>query len=338
MAKDKRKQNWGASSPDTKGTSGEKPKKVAVIGAGTIGASWATLFAAKGRQVNLQDVEEERLDQALKTIISNLKFLTESELLNEDSTSVLKRVHPTTDLSLAVKNVEYVQESAFESYEVKKELFAQMDSICSENVILASSSSGLLMSEIQKVAKSPERCIIAHPFNPPHLIPLVELVPGKRTSEETIETAYRFHRMMGKTPLRVRKEVPGYVANRLCAALWREAIDLVHKEIASVEDVDLAVCRGPGLRWAFMGPHITYHLGGGSGGIQEFIEHIGPTFESCWGSMSSWTSIPPSALKKVVKGLEEEVEKRNLEELARWRDAKLVKILKTISDDSPFTQ
>jgi len=337
VAKDKRKQNWGASSPDTKGIFGEKPKKVAVVGAGTIGTSWATLFATKGRQVNLQDLEEERLGGALKTITSNLEFLTASGLLNEDSTSILKRVHPTRDLSLAVKDVEYVQESAFESYEVKKALFAQMDSICRENVILASSSSGLLMSEIQKVTKSPERCMIAHPFNPPHLMPLVELVPGKRTSKETIETAYRFYRMMGKAPLRVRKEVPGYIANRLCAALWREAVDLVHKEVASVEDVDLAVSRGPGLRWAFMGPHITYHLGGGRGGIQEFIEHIGPTFESCWSSMSSWTSIPPSALKKVVKALEEEVGTRNSEELARWRDAKLVRILKAISDDSPST-
>lgn len=330
---DRKEQNLALSCSNKKGTLGKKVKKVAVIGAGTIGRSWATLFATKGCKVNLQDMKDKRLKEALQTIMSDLEVLRHSRLVNDDLEFILDRISPTTDLSLAVKDVEHVQESVSESYKIKKEVFAQMDSICPENVILASSSSGLLMSEIQRATKNPQRCLIAHPFNPPHLMPLVELVPGKKTSEEALEKAYRFYVAMGKTPLRVRKEVPGHIANRLCAALWREAIDLVHKDVASVEDVDLAVCKGPGLRWALMGPHLIYHLGGGSGGVKEFIEHIGPAFEAVWSSMSSWSSIPPSATKKVVKGVEEEMGTKSLEELRRWRDDRLLKVLDVASDN-----
>lgn len=336
--KDKKKQNRAACSGNKKGSFTEKVKKVAVIGAGTIGTSWATLFATKGCQVNLEDVKEECLEEALKTLTCNLELLIGNGLVKEDPESILNRIFSTTDLSSALKDVDYVQESVSERYEVKKAVFAQMDSMCPQNVILASSSSGLLMSEIQKATRSPQRCIIAHPFNPPHLMPLVELVPGKRTSKEAMEGAYRFYAGMGKTPLRVKKEIPGYIANRLCAALWREAIDLVYKEVASVQDVDLAICKGPGLRWALMGPHLVYHLGGGSGGIQEFIEHLGPAYESWWRSMSNWTSMPHLAVEKVVKGVEEELGTKSLEELTRWRDDKLLKLLKVISDNSFFTQ
>ena len=306
-------------------------EKVAVIGAGTIGASWAALFAANGCRVNLQDIEEKCLEQALKTVTTYLDCLAKGGMLNGDPEYSINRILPTTDLAWAVKEVEFVQESVSERYEVKKEVFALIDSVCPEHVILASSSSGLSITEIQKVVKKPQRCLIAHPFNPPHLMPLVELVPGKRTSRETVERAYRFYAGMGKTPLRVKKEVPGHIANRLCAALWREAIDLVDQGVASVKDVDLAVCAGPGLRWALMGPHLIYHLGGGSGGIEEFIEHLGPAYESWWRSMSSWTSIPHGAVEKVVEGVKEEVGSKNMEELCRERDEKLLSILKVLS-------
>ncbi|MBE0478928.1 3-hydroxyacyl-CoA dehydrogenase family protein [Candidatus Aerophobetes bacterium] len=306
-------------------------KKIAVVGAGTIGTSWATLFAAKGYKVNLHDIKKEYLEQAFQTVEKNLKLLKENGLVNENITSTLNRIFLTTDLSLAVKDADYVQESVCERFEVKKVLFAQMDSICSEDVILASSSSGLLMSDIQKFTRNPERCIIAHPFNPPHLIPLVELVPGKKTSKNTMEVAYRFYLRVGRIPLKVKKEVPGYIANRLCAALWREAIDLVCRDVASVRDVDLAICAGPGLRWVLMGPHLIYHLGGGKGGIEEFVKHLGPAFETWWSSMSSWTSIPPLAVKKIVEGIKEEIGENSLDELYKWRDEKLLSILKTIS-------
>ncbi len=334
---DREKQNLALSYGNKKRTLDKKVKKVAVIGAGTIGRSWATLFATKGCKVNLQDIKEKYLKESLRSIISDLELLRGSGLVNENPESILDRISLTTDLSLALKSVDYVQESVSESYQIKKEVFAQMDSICPENVILASSSSGLLMSEIQKATKRPQRCIIAHPFNPPHLMPLVELVPGKETSKEVLERAYQFYIALGKSPLRVKKEVPGHIANRLCAALWREAIDLVHDDVASVEDVDLAVRKGPGLRWALMGPHLSYHLGGGSGGIKEFIEHIGPAFETVWNSMNNWTSIPPSAVKKVVKGVEEEVGTKSPEYLRRWRDDRLLKVLDVVSDNHSST-
>ncbi len=253
-------------------------------------------------------------------------------VITENRVSILGRVFLTTDLHIAMQDVEYVQESAFERYEIKKEIFAQLDLVCPETVILASSSSGLLMSEIQKVTRIPQRCMIAHPFNPPHLMPLVELVRGKKTSEETLQSAYRFFVRMGKTPIRLRKEVPGHIANRLCAALWREAIDLVCKGVASVEDVDLAVCRGPGLRWALMGPHLTYHLGGGSGGIERFIEQLGPGYETWWKSMDDWRSIFPLAARKIVEGIKEEVGAKSLRELCEWCDDRLLAILKALSD------
>jgi len=332
LEKDKKKQDQVIFSENKNEVLGKKINKVAVIGTGVIGASWATLFAMEGFEVNLQDIKEEYLKQALEDITHNLKFLIKNKLLKENLKDILNRVFPLADLSEALEGVDYVQESVIENYEIKKKVFAQMDSICPEEIILASSSSGLSMSEIQKATKRPQRCLIAHPFNPPHLMPLVELVPGEKTSLEVIKRAYQFYLMLGKTPLKIKKEVPGHIVNRLCAALWREAIDLVDKGVASVEDVDLAICKGPGLRWALMGPHLSYHLGGGRGGIEWFIKHLGPAFETWWSSMSNWTSFPPLAAKKLVEGVKEEAGTRSLEELCSWRNDKLVSILKIISD------
>jgi 3-hydroxyacyl-CoA dehydrogenase len=305
---------------------------VACLGSGLIGHSWATLFAAKGYNVNLCDVKESFLKNAICRIESNLETLSQANLIEEDKETVLRRIKTTTNISEALEKVHYVQESVPENYEAKKTVFRKLDSQTAENVILASSSSGLLMTEIQKVAKRPERCLIAHPFNPPHLMPLVELVSGKQTSKETIKATYDFMAKIGKTPVIVKKEVPGLLANRLAAALWREALDLVERGVASVEDVDKAVYAGPGLRWAIMGQHLIYHLNGGPEGMQKFIDSFGPAFEVWWENMRTWTSIPNSAVKKVVKGIEEMdiVQKRSFEEIVNWRDEKLIELLRVL--------
>lgn len=208
-----------------------------------------------------------------------------------------------------------------------------MDRFAPADAILASSSSGLLMSEIQKVLSSPQRSLIAHPWNPPHLIPLVELVPSQSTSPATMEAVRDFMSEVGKAPVILKKEVRGFIGNRLAAALWREAVDLVYKGVASVEDVDRAMTAGPGLRWAIMGPHLTYHLGGGTEGLQYFIQHLGPSYSEWWKSMDTWTEIPEEAAKMVVEGVKSSalVRKKSGQELAAWRDRNIIKILKALT-------
>ena len=176
----------------------------------------------------------------------------------------------------------------------------------------------------------PERSLIAHPFNPPHLIPLVELVPGERTDPETLTETKAFFESLGKVPVVLRKEVPGHVANRLQAAVWREAIDLVLKGVASVADVDKALAAGPGIRWALLGPHMIFHLGGGPGGIKHFIDHIGSAWDDVWTDMASWTSLPGGTTDALVSGVQEEAGDRPPQEIAQWRDEKVVQLLKAI--------
>lgn len=297
-------------------------RRIACVGAGLIGHSWATLFAVKGLSVNLQDLKERTLIGAVTDIESNVKFLAEKGVIRRgEAEAALKRIRTTTSLSDAVRDADYVQESVFESYEVKRKIFGQMDAEAPPEAILASSSSALLMSKIQKAILKPERCLIAHPFNPPHLIPLVELVPGKKTSPKTIKTTYEFMMKMGKVPVMLKKEVPGYIANRLSRRLYEEAVDLVDNGVATVEDVDRALSAGPGIRWAIMGPHLMYHLGGGPGGIEHFFEVFGKYY-----------NFRPSTVKKVIKGVKEMevVRTKSMEELVRWRDGKLIELLKIL--------
>jgi len=307
-------------------------RKIACVGSGLVGHSWATLFAIKEYPVTIQDVDRDLLERALSRIRSNINFLVDKKLIaRSHAETAMKNIQATTSIQEAVGEADYVQESVYENYEVKRKVFAKMDEI-NPRAILASSSSGLLITQIQKATKRPARCLIAHPFNPPHLIPLVELVPGEKTSAQTVEATAEFMRRLGKTPIILRKEVPGHIANRLSAALWREALDLIDKGVASVEDVDKALTTGPGIRWAIMGVNLTYHLGGLPGGIEYFVNHLGPAYSTWWRSMDPWTSIPYSAAKKVIEGVRqmEIVRTKTPEELTQWRDEKLVQLLKVI--------
>jgi len=307
--------------------------RIACIGAGLIGHSWATFFAWKGYKVVLQDLNEEILEYASSQIRRNFEFLAEKDLLkNESCESCLGRIRFTTDLEEAVRDADYIQESVYESYKAKKEVFRLMDAAVPPDIILASSSSTLKMSVIQKATKNPERCIVAHPWNPPHLMPLVEIIPGKRTSPDTVKATKEFMSKLGKVTVVQKKEVSGTIGNRLAAALWREAIDLVYRGVAELEDVDKAVSAGPGIRWAILGPHLSYHLGGGKGGIEYYLRHLGPAMAARWRTLATWTSIPPLAEKKIIQGIKKMslVQEKPVEEIAKWRDEKLVELLKVL--------
>ena len=309
-------------------------RTVACIGSGLIGQNWTTLFSSKGLEVTLHDVTQDILHNSITNIASSLIFMEESNLLRAgEADAALKRIRPTTDLAEAVAHADYVQESVPDNYEIKKQVFQELDAQAPHHTILASSASGLLMTEIQKVTTRPERCVLAHPMLPAHLIPLVEIVGGEHTSPSTVKATRDFMESIGKTPVALNREVPGYIVNRLQAALLREAIDLVHKGIASASDVDTAFCMGIGLRDPLIGPFLRIHLAGS--GVERFIENFSRSYQYRWETMETWTSIPPSAAKSIIKGVNEMevVRTKTLEEIKSWRDEMLVKILKLLGEE-----
>ena len=297
---------------------------VAIIGTGVVGASWAALFLAKGLKVVATDVAPDA-DASLRHFVEAAwPALKRLGLAPGASQSNLKF---TADLPTAVKNADFVQENGPERIDFKKKLYAQLDDLLSADVIIASSSSGLTMSEIQSDCTShPERCVIGHPFNPPHLVPLVEIVGGAKTSEETIQRAFEFYTSIGKRAVRLHKEVPGHVANRLQAALGREVYHLVAEGVVSVADVDTALCWGPGLRWGIMGQVLLNHLGGGEGGIDHFFAQFTGPMTAWWKVLGS-PVLTPELQQTLIDGLHAEVGSRSVDELAAQRDEVLLGLL-----------
>ena len=307
--------------------------KVVCVGAGLIGQGWATLFSSAGLEVILQDVTETLLEKAMEGVKSNLIFLEANHLLKQgEAEAALKRIKMSRLIGEAVRNADYVQESVPDHYDFKKQVFREMDVAAPDHAILASSSSGLLMTEIQKTTTRPQRCVLVHPVLPVFLIPLVEIAGGEQTSRETLIATYDFMKRLGKIPVLLKREVAGYIVNRLQAALLREAIDLVDKDVVSAEDVDKAFCMGIGLRDPIVGPFLRIHLAGD--GVERFIENYSQSYRYRWETMETWTSIPPSAAKKIVRGVKEMgiVRSRTLEEIKNWRDGMLVKLLKVIRE------
>jgi len=299
-------------------------KQVAVIGAGTIGASWAAYFLSRGMSVTASDPApsgEAFVRDYVRTAWPTLERLGLSPGASQD------RLRFERDPVTAVAGAEFVQESAPEREEMKVELFEHLDRALPPEVILASSSSGILISNIAVRCRHAERCIIGHPFNPPHVIPLVEVVGGKRTSPVVIERAMSFYREIGKRPIHIRKEVRGHLVNRLQAALWREAVHLVNEGVATVADVDAGIAYGPGLRWAIMGPHLLFHLAGGVGGMQHFMPHLGVPLARDWWTALGNPELTPEVQKKIIDGVTDEAAGRTIPELAAERDRCLIAIL-----------
>ena len=306
---------------------------VAVIGAGLTGASWAGLFAAAGLTVRIHDVDEARLAGAAGRAAEAARFLAGHGLAEPEAVELgLAQLTATTDLAEAVDDVTHVQECVREELALKREVFAAISAAAPADALICSSSSGLSIGDIQTAAAHPERCLAAHPYNPPHLVPLVELARGALTSPEAMRRASAFYSSVGKEPVMLTRDLPGYIANRLSAALWREAVDLVLRGVATVEDVDRAVSNGPGLRWAAMGPHLLYDLGGGEEGIRGHIEHLAGVKQGMLRDLATWTTFPPETAAALASGLAAEKGSRTYDELVAERDALLVEYLRARKD------
>jgi len=301
---------------------------VAIIGTGNTGGSWAGLFAAHGWAVRLYDTRAGAAEAALERAASAARFLVAKGLAEPGAAEHgLAALATTADVPEAVTGARLVQECVPEDLAVKQAVFAAISRAAPAECLIATSSSGLSISAIQQEARLPGRTLAAHPYNPPHLVPLVEVAAGLLTEEAAVERAVAIYTSLGKVPMVVSGDVPGYIANRMSAALWREAIELVRSGVATVQDVDRAVRYGPGLRWAVMGPHLIYHLGGGETGIRGHMAHLTGTKEGMLRDLAAWTTFPPDTADVLADGVEAEAGGRSLEDLERERDEALASIL-----------
>jgi 3-hydroxyacyl-CoA dehydrogenase len=299
-------------------------RRIAIIGTGVIGASWTSLFLAKGLQVVATDIAPNAEASLRKFVETAWPALKRLGLSPGASQSNLKF---NGDLAQAVASADLVQENGPERIDFKQKLYGQLDELLPPAVIIASSSSGLKMSDIQVGAKShPQRCVIAHPFNPPHLIPLVEIVGGAKTSEETIRRAAEFYTSIGQRTVRLNKEMPGHVANRLQAALLREVYYLVDEGVVSAADVDTALSWGPGLRWGVMGALMLNHLGGGPGGIDHFLAQFAGPVTAWWKTLGA-PVLTPEVQKKLADSVHAEVGSRSVPALEAQRDEILLGLI-----------
>ena len=297
------------------------------LGAGVIGASWTTLFLAAGKTVAIHDIDS-KAEANVRNYVETAWPVLEELGLTEHGNPDALTFHP--DARDAVADAGFVQESVPERLDVKHELFRQIESTLRADAIVASSASGLTLTEMQGGWRDPSRFVLGHPFNPPHLIPLVEVLGNEHTAEGAVDAARSFYESIGKVTIEVRREVPGHVANRLQAALWREAISLVANGVASVEDVDTAVWAGPGLRWAAMGPTMLFHLGAGEGGLTSFCERYTDSFNQWWDDLGE-LHLDPEIASKLVAGVAEEAGDASVTELSAQRDAILAAILRATS-------
>jgi 3-hydroxyacyl-CoA dehydrogenase len=301
---------------------------VAVIGAGVIGASWGAFLAAHGRVVRLHDLDPERLARGLAQARDQARFLTDHDLADPAQAETgLASLAGHGTLAEAVRDAAVVLECVAERYDVKDAVFSAADAHAPRHALLVTCTSGLSISRIQQAARYPDRCLAGHPYNPPHLIPLVEIAPGNQTAPEALTAAHAFFLSVGKAPVVLHREVPGYLANRMSAALWREAINLVLDGVATVDDVDRAIRLGPGLRWAVMGPHMLYHLGGGPGGIRHHVEHLRQAKEETWRDLAAWHVMPPGSADALEAGLPP---LDQLAALADQRDQALLRVLRAL--------
>lgn len=306
---------------DTKGLT------VAVIGAGVIGCSWAALFGAAGCRVRLYDSFRDAAP-AMKAFWDEVgPTLIELGLARTTAPDI----QIAGSLREAVSKTDLIQECIPERLDAKLALYREVETLLEPHTIVATSSSGFKLSELQEGWQNPGPIIIAHPFNPPHIIPLVELYGNARTAPGLLERAEQIYRSCGKTTITLRKEVIGHVANRLQAALWREAIHLVADGVASLKDIDTAITAGPGLRWAVMGPHLLLNLGGGEGGMRSYCDQFRDSYHAWWKDLGT-PQLSDEVIERLIIGLTEEIAGRNQAQLRSERDRKLVAILRALKD------
>src|SRR5690606_12286824 len=297
--------------------------RIAVVGTGVIGISWAACFLAQGYEVAATDPApgaEARLRKRVED------FWPAMERMGLAQGASPARLSFHEQVGAAVEGAVFIQENGPERVDIKRATMQQIDASAPADTVIATSSSGIRISDIQDAATRPERILLGHPFNPPHLIPLVEVVGGRLTSPQAIEHAMQFYSAIGKKPILLRKEVKGHIANRLQAALWREAFHLVEQEVASVNEIDSAIAYGPGLRWALLGHFMNLQLSGGEGGIKHVLEHLGPPIEEWWEDLGE-VSLTPEMIARFAQGVDEEIGSAQLEDIVGDRDAILLDML-----------
>ena len=302
------------------------PKTFAVIGAGVIGAGWAARALAKGLGVIAWDVGadwEDKLRSAVENAWPALARLGVEEGASMD------RLRRADSLEAACTVADFIQESVPEHIDVKRSLIARIDSLTDPAVLIASSTSGLLPSNLQADCRHPERIVVGHPFNPVYLLPLVEVVGGDRTSRDSVDRAMAFYAGLGMHPLRVRNEIDGFLSDRLQEALWREALHLVNEDVATTEELDAAITLGPGLRWAFMGTFLAFHMAGGDAGMRHFMAQFGPALKLPWTRLEA-PELTDTLVDKLASGTERQAQGRTVKELERLRDDCLVSIMEAL--------
>lgn len=306
------------------GVASTQIRNIAIVGTGLIGASWAAQYLARGFDVIATDPAPNAEANLRKCVDEAWALLT---LMGLAPGASRDRLTFTADLKEAVSKADFVQESVPEQLVLKAKVFTQMDEAAPPDAILASSASGITMDILQSGCKRhPERCVIGHPFNPPHVIPLVEVVGGAKTSEGVIEHAMAFYFSIGKKPIRLRKALPGHVGNRLQAALYREVLYLIQQGVLSVEDADIAVSYGPGLRWGVMGPSLQWHLGGGPGGIHHFVKHFMDGFAGLMKQLQM-PDVTPTLRQTIIDGVLKEANGQSVEELAQAENKVVMELL-----------
>lgn len=295
-------------------------RTITCIGAGTIGGGWAAYFLARGFTVKVWDPDPNAGDRLARLIDAAWPALAELDMVDGADRHAWT-VH--TDLAEALAGTDFVQESAPENLDLKRQLLADIDALTPASVVVGSSTSGYAMTEMATEVARPERFVVGHPFNPPYLIPLVEVVGGEATASAAVDWAAEFYDLIGKSVIRMDREVPGFIANRLQEAQWREALHMVAEGEASVEQIDRSITDGPGLRWPFHGPMLTFHLAGGPGGMGHMLDHFGPSLKSPWTRLEA-PELTTGLRDAVVAGCEDEANGRSIADLVAERDAGIV--------------
>jgi 3-hydroxyacyl-CoA dehydrogenase len=306
----------------------ENIKIVACVGAGVIGHSWACCFAQRGYTVRLMDINQDVLNDIPEKVRANYEVFIKKGLLTHDELeATLKRIKIGSDISWAVESADFCIESVLEDLSLKKDVFTQMDKFAPKRAILASSTSSQSITEIGWVTGRPEKCIIMHPLNPPHIIPAVEVVRGKCTSEETTSLTVELLKKIRRKPYVCMKEVPGFVMTRLMTIILREALSLLNRGVASVEDIDTAINAGVGLRFGLMGIFEINNLTS-TGGLEMFLKKYSESIRHIWADIEELKEIPSDLAEKAVAGIKDELRGKSPEEIIRWRDEKLLELMK----------
>jgi carnitine 3-dehydrogenase len=303
-------------------------RRVALVGGGLIGGGWAARCLAHGLDVVASDPGQDAEEKLRATVANAWPALTKVGLKPGASQS---RLSFAKDLESAVKDADFIQESAPENADLKRRLHARIDAAARPHVIIASSSSGSLPTGFQADCKHPERVLVGHPFNPVYLLPLVEVLGGNKTSAAAIEEAVAFYTRISMRPLRLKVEVPAYIADRLQHSLWREALHLIADGVCSTSDIDDAIRFGPGLRWSFLGTCLIFHLAGGQGGMAHFMDHFGPTLDLPWTNLKG-PKLTPELVQRLVDGTRVQAAGKSIEELERFRDDCLIAVEGAIAE------